>query len=73
MAADSLATAVSVLGPERGLALIESIPGAAVFVVRNRDDVLETFESRRFASYLTKKSPRPAGPASEGANRPVEP
>ncbi len=35
--ADSLATAVSVLGPEEGLRLVESIPGAAALIVRVDD------------------------------------
>jgi thiamine biosynthesis lipoprotein len=47
---DSLSTAVSVLGPERGLRLIERTPGASVLVLRvpeGRSDV-EVLESRSF-------------------------
>ena len=51
MSADSLATAVSVLGPGKGLQLIEQTPGAAAFIVRNLDGKLETYESKRFAEY----------------------
>jgi thiamine biosynthesis lipoprotein len=49
--ADSLATAVSVLGPVKGLQLIEATPAAAL-IVRNRHDMVETFESDRFVGYL---------------------
>lgn len=57
MVADSYATTVSVLGIERGLALIESTPGAAVLIVRQagerqRDNKIETYESQRFAQYV---------------------
>lgn len=48
--ADSMATAVSVLGPDKGLKLIEATPGAAAFIVRNQEGKLETYESKRLAS-----------------------
>ena len=50
--ADSYTKAVSVLGPERGLSLIEETPGAAAAIVRLRDGQIETFESERLNSYL---------------------
>ncbi|MGH7135182.1 MAG: FAD:protein FMN transferase [Pirellulales bacterium] len=59
--ADSLATAVSVLGPDKGLKLIDSTPRAALFFVRNRDDKIETFASSRLERYLV--------PASSGTHR----
>ena len=37
-AADALASAVSVLGPEKGIELVDKIPGAAAMVVRPADD-----------------------------------
>jgi len=46
--ADSLATAVSVLGPERGKKLIENTKGAAVQIVRQPGDTIEVTESSRF-------------------------
>ncbi len=49
--ADSYTKAVSVLGPERGIALIESVPGAAVLIVRAPAGKAETYESRRFADF----------------------
>jgi len=52
-ATDSFATAVSVLGIERGLALVESQPGMAAFILRKNGGQTETFESRGF-----KKIPR---------------
>lgn len=49
--ADSLATAVSVLGPERGRRLIEGTKGAAVRIVRLPGRNIETSESSRFKRF----------------------
>ncbi len=49
--ADSLATAVSVLGPERGRRLIEGTKGAAVRIVRLPGRTIETSESSRFKRF----------------------
>lgn len=56
IAADSLATAVSVLGPERGLALIECTPGAAALVQVNAGarGVVSTRESKRWREFVGK-------------------
>ncbi|MGC3970625.1 MAG: FAD:protein FMN transferase [Pirellulales bacterium] len=48
--ADSLATAVSVLGPERGLKLIEETPGAAALIVRAEVGGIQTEQSKSFVS-----------------------
>jgi len=45
---DSFATAVSVLGVERGLMLVNSQPGLAAFILRKNGEAAEAFESRRF-------------------------
>jgi thiamine biosynthesis lipoprotein len=50
--ADSLATAVSVLGPTAGLKLVEQTPGAAALIVRSTDARPETFQSKRFPNFL---------------------
>ncbi|HLJ12216.1 MAG TPA: FAD:protein FMN transferase [Planctomycetaceae bacterium] len=50
--ADSYTKAVSVLGPARGFALIEEVPGGAALVVRAADGRRETFESKRLRNYL---------------------
>jgi thiamine biosynthesis lipoprotein len=50
--ADSYTKAVSVLGPEKGLRLIEETPGAAAIIVRAPDGQTETFESRRLCDYM---------------------
>jgi thiamine biosynthesis lipoprotein len=57
--ADSLATAVSVLGPKAGLELVESTPGAAAFVVRATADEnsVETFVSSRFPQNSLQAEP----------------
>lgn len=57
--ADSLATAVSVLGPEQGLKLIEQTPGAAALVVRNLDGQLETHESKRMQQFEIAPEAKP--------------
>jgi thiamine biosynthesis lipoprotein len=52
--ADALATAVSVLGPERGLELTEAMPGAATLLARKPADTIELRESRRFEAHVEK-------------------
>lgn len=49
--ADSMATAVSVMGPERGLKLVESTPHAAAYIVRNVDGRIEQVASERLKEY----------------------
>jgi thiamine biosynthesis lipoprotein len=49
---DSLATAVSVLGPVRGLKLIEDTPGTSALFVRLTDQGKETIVSKRFPKTL---------------------
>jgi thiamine biosynthesis lipoprotein len=44
--ADSLATAVSVLGPGRGLKLINSMPGTSALFIEQVDQGLRTFEAK---------------------------
>src|SRR5208282_1069257 len=46
--ADALETSVYLLGPERGLKLIETMPGTAALYVRSTPDGIRTFESSRF-------------------------
>jgi thiamine biosynthesis lipoprotein len=48
MVADALASAVSVLGPERGLALIETIPEASCMVITDGPNGVKTHLSTRF-------------------------
>jgi FAD:protein FMN transferase len=45
---DGLATALSVLGPERGLRLIEATPGAAALVMRKTASGFALIESKRW-------------------------
>lgn len=52
MTADSLATAVSVLGLERGAALVRSTPGAALHWVRKPGAVIERGETPEFGRFL---------------------
>jgi FAD:protein FMN transferase len=48
MTANGLSTSVSVLGPERGLKLVEETPGAAAHIVRMPGEKVELFESSRW-------------------------
>jgi thiamine biosynthesis lipoprotein len=45
---DALATAVSVLGPERGLKLVEETEGVSAYIVRQTEKGEEVFTSKRF-------------------------
>ena len=58
--ADGLDTAISVLGPERGLALIESSPGAAALIVRRTSAGTTALPSARFVA-LAARFGIPAG------------
>lgn len=51
--ADSLATAVSVLGPKEGLRLVEKTPGAAVWIVRGTEGQREEWRSRRWSRWVS--------------------
>ena len=46
--ADALASAVSVLGPEQGLKLIDATPGTAALIVRAPHGKVEMYRSRRW-------------------------
>ncbi len=46
--ADALETTVYILGPERGLKLVDETPGAAAIFVRSTAQGIKTFESTRF-------------------------
>jgi len=52
MTADSLATAVSVMGPREGLELVEETPYACAYIVRAPGQRLEAHASRRFPDYV---------------------
>ncbi len=57
MTADALASAVSVLGPQRGIALVDTVPHAACLVIRVVDGRTKTFCSPRFEQ-LPKAKPQ---------------
>jgi thiamine biosynthesis lipoprotein len=59
--ADALETSVYLLSPERGLRLIESLPGTAALYVRSTPDGIRTFESSRFKQIPRTKPKEPAG------------
>jgi thiamine biosynthesis lipoprotein len=51
--ADSLTKVVSVLGPERGLPIIEATQGTAALVVQRTERGTETVASKGFAKWLS--------------------
>jgi thiamine biosynthesis lipoprotein len=55
LTADPLTKVVAVLGPEKGLPIIDEIDGVSSFMVRKTDKVTETFQSKRFKDVLQKK------------------
>lgn len=48
LSTDGLSSAVAILGPERGMRLIENTPGVAGFIVRTIDGKEVTYESSRW-------------------------
>ena len=56
MTADALATAVSVLGPERGRDLVEKVDGAAAMIVWLEDGEPKTMRSKRMDKFLVEKT-----------------
>jgi thiamine biosynthesis lipoprotein len=50
MESDSLATAASVLGPKRGLKLIDQTPGAAALFIQGSGNQIHAFESKHWKS-----------------------
>ena len=57
LVADGWDTPIDIIGPERGIPLLEAIPGAAMRMVRERDGKVEIFESSRWKDLET--TPRP--------------
>ncbi len=59
--ADGLDTAISVLGPERGLRLIAGFPGAEMTITWKGGEDERQVESPGFKAWLSPASARPAG------------
>lgn len=49
--ADSISKVVSVLGPVKGLKLVESLPGVAARILRKPGEKMERFESKKFRKF----------------------
>ena len=54
--ADWLAAAVCILGPEKGLALIERTPGAAARITKIEGAEIKVWESQRFKNFAAPRS-----------------
>jgi len=52
--ADSYDTAISVLGPEKGLALAAATPGVEALIVRFENGRMQSVESKGFDQYQAK-------------------
>ena len=57
MTADALDTAVCVLGPMKGIELIERMPGAAGRITTIEGEEVKVYESKRFRAYLAEPGP----------------
>ncbi len=55
--ADAIATAVSVLGPDQGLNLVESLPRTEAFLVLDKADPIPTRASSGFESFFQPSNP----------------
>ncbi|HEV3137345.1 MAG TPA: FAD:protein FMN transferase, partial [Pirellulales bacterium] len=66
LTADSLDTAINVMGPKAGLELIDNTPGTAAFIVRATDHGPELYESRQFKTFVV-------APPNDQSNRPEHP
>jgi thiamine biosynthesis lipoprotein len=64
-ASDALATAVSVLGPARGLELVDATPGAAARIARETPAGVERLHSKRWSSVVF---PLPQGGSDEATS-----
>ncbi len=60
--ADATASAVSVLGPRKGMELVESTPGAAALIVRAPEDEVETYRSENWDDLPRRPSAPPKRP-----------
>ena len=57
LSTDGLSSAVAILGPEKGLKLIENTPGAAAFIVRMVDGKEKTYQSSKWKELPTSPLP----------------
>lgn len=56
ISADSLASALSVLGPEKGMALLNNKPGTACLILRHEQGTLKSYASPCFSCYELKSN-----------------
>jgi thiamine biosynthesis lipoprotein len=66
--ADALETTVYILGPERGLKLVDDTPGAAAIYLRSTPQGIKTFESSRFKQ-IAKTELKGSPPRSTNSRR----
>ena len=52
--ADGLGTALSVLGPKKGLQFIDAIPGTAAYIVAIENEQTQIYASSQFSQFATK-------------------
>src|SRR6185437_5428479 len=63
--ADWLAAAVCILGPEKGLALIERTPGAAARITKVEENGIKVWESQRFKNFAVHPATETSAPDSQ--------
>lgn len=57
MMADALASAICVLGPQRGIKLADESPGVSAYIVRQEDGRMVTYASQRWAQNRAADAP----------------
>lgn len=68
LSADVLGTAVSVLGPQKGLKLVEDTPGAAAWMIRATENGLVTIASSRWNQLPRDNPPQPEKSSPSGSS-----
>ncbi len=72
LTADVLGTAVSVMGPEKGIKLVDQTPGASAWMIRATENGLVTIASSRW-NQLSREKPSQTEKSSPSGSSAVEP
>jgi len=70
MTADALDTAVCVLGPQKGIELIEQTPGAAGRITTIEGDAVHVYESKHFRDFVAAQDQAPGAAPKRDAGGP---
>jgi thiamine biosynthesis lipoprotein len=65
---DGMGTAISVMGPQAGLELIDRLPATAAFVSRQEGDKVVSYPSRRFHEFEAPADKKETNDAIQAGN-----